>query len=117
MKTYKIAVSIKLNNIDFPVSSVSASLSCATASRSFSNKVSAISFKSLTKASNKPFPRATRFFPGNFAPKHLHNPSLSLVFDLAHNVPTKLKHDVICKSVLSLEPAAVKVNFALVPAC
>ena len=69
MKTYKMAVSFKLNHADFlpllnstvfkPVSFVSSSLSCTTASRSFSNKVSSISFKSLTKASNKPFPWTT----------------------------------------------------------
>ena len=54
MKTYKMAVSFKLNHNDFPpllnstvskpVSSVSSSLLFATASRSFSNKVSSLSF-------------------------------------------------------------------------
>ena len=117
-----MAVIFKLNHTDFPpllnstvlkpLSSVSSSLSCATASRSFSNKVSALSFKSLTKDSNKSFPKATRFCPGNFAPKHLHNPSQSLVFDLARNVPTKLKHYFICKPVASFEPVGVNVNFA-----
>ena len=97
IKTYKMGVSFKLNHADYPplfsstvfrpVSSVSSSLSFTTASRSFSNKVTAISLKSLTKAINEPFPRATRFCPGNFAPKHLHNPSQSLAFDLARNVP------------------------------
>ena len=71
----------------------------------------------FTKASDKPFPRATRFCPGNFAPKHLHNPSQSLAFDLACNVTTKLKHYVICKSVMSFEPVAVNVNFAPVSVC
>ena len=57
IKTYKMAVSFKLDHADFPplfnstvsepVSSVSSSLSCTTASRSFSNKVTAISFLSL----------------------------------------------------------------------
>ena len=80
-----MAASFKLNHADFPqllnstvskpVSYVSPSLSFTTVSRSFSNKVRAISFKSLTKASNKPFPSGTRFCPGKFAPKHLHNPS------------------------------------------
>ena len=122
MKTYKMGVSFKLNHTDFPpllnstvskpFSSVSSSLSCTTASRCFSNKVSALSFKSLTKASNKSFPRATRFCPGNFAPKHLHNPSQSLVFDLARNVPTKLKHYFNCEPVASFEPVGVNVNFA-----
>ena len=79
MKVSKMAFPFKLNHADFPpllnstgsnpVSFVSSSLSCTTASRSFSNKVSAIWFTSLTKASNKPFPRATRFVSGNFAPK------------------------------------------------
>ena len=82
MKTYKMAVSFKLNHIDFstvssPVSSVFSSLSSTTTSKSFPNKVSAISFKSLTKASNKPFPRATRLCSGNFTPEHLHNLSQS----------------------------------------
>ena len=127
MKTYKMEVLIKLNHTDFPpllsstvskpVSSVPFSLSCITASRSFSNKVSALSFKYLTKDCNKSFPRATRFYPGNFAPKHLHNPSQSLVFDLARNVPTKLKHYVICKSVVPFEPVAVNGNFASVSVC
>ena len=102
IKTYKMATSFKLNHADFPsllnstvckpLSYVSSSLSFKTASRSFSNKVRAISFTSLTKGSNKPFPRATRFCPENFALKHLHNSSQSLVLDLACNVPTKLKH-------------------------
>ena len=91
-----MAAYFKLNHADFPqllhstvskpASYVSSSLSFITASRSFSNKVRAISFQSLTKASNEPFPRAPRFCPGNFAPKHLHNPSQSLAFDLARNV-------------------------------
>ena len=126
MKTYKKAVSFILNHTDIPpllnstvskpVSSVSSSLSCTTASRSFSNKVSTLSFKSFTKASNKSFPRAIRFCPGNFAPEHSHNPSQSLIFDLARNVPTKLKHYVICKSVVPFEPI-VNVNFAPVSVC
>ena len=74
-------------------------------------------FKSLTRVSNKHFPRATCFCPGNFAPKHLHNPSQSLAFDLARNVPAKLKHYVICKSAMSFEPVAVNVNFALLSVC
>ena len=77
MKTFKMAVFFKLNHADFPpflnstvskpVSYVSSSLSFATGSRSFSNKVRAISFKSLTKASNKPFPRATCFCPWKYS--------------------------------------------------
>ena len=46
------------------------------------------------------------------APTHLHNPSQSLVFDLARNVPTKLKHYVICKSVVPFQPVTANVNFA-----
>ena len=97
IKTYKMAASFKLNHADFPpllnstlskpVSYVSSSLSFTTVSRSFSNKVRTISIKSLIKASDKLFPRATRFCPGNFAPKHFHNPSQSLAFDFARNVP------------------------------
>ena len=127
MKNVKCKMAFKLNHADFPpllhftvsepVSSVSSSLLCTTASRSFSNKVSALPFKSLTKASNKPFPSAARFCPGNFTPKHLHNPSQSLVFDLARNVPTRLKHYVICKSVAPFEAVAVNVNFAPVYVC
>ena len=127
IKTYKMGVSFKLNHADYPplfssavfrpVSSVSSSLSFTTASRSFSNKVTAISLKSLTKAINEPFPRATRFCPGNFAPKHLHNPSQSLAFDLARKVQTKLKHYVICKAVMSFEPVALNVNLAPVSVC
>ena len=93
IKTYKIAAFFKLNHADFhpllnsnvskPVSYVSSLLSFTTVSRSFSNKVRAISFKSLAKANNKPFPRATHFCPGNFVSKHLHNPSQLFAFDLA----------------------------------
>ena len=127
IKTYKMASSFKLNHADFPpllkstfskpVSYVSSSLSFTTASRSFSNEVRAISFKSLTEVINKPFLMATHFCPGNFVPKHLHNPSQSLAFDLAHNVPPKLKHYVICKSVMSFEPVAINVNIAPVSVC
>ena len=60
---------------------------------------------------------STHFCPGNFAPKYLHNPSQSLAFDLARNVPTKLKHYVICKAVTSFEPVALNVNFAPVSVC
>ena len=105
MKTSKTTVFFKLNNADFPplinstisgpVSSVPASLTFTTASKSFSYKVGAISFKSLVKASHKTFPNATCFFPRNFSPKHLHNPYQLLVFDLTRNVPTKIKHHII----------------------
>ena len=127
IKTYKMAASFKLNHARFrpflnftvlkPVSYVSSSLSFTTASRTFSNRVRAISFKSLTKASKKPFPRATLFCLGNFAPKHLHNLSQSLAFDLAREVPTKLKHYIICKSIMSFEHVAVNVNFTPVSVC
>ena len=66
IKTYKMTASFKLNHADFipllnstvskPVSYVSSSLSFTTASRFFPNKVKAISLKSVTKSSNKPFP-------------------------------------------------------------
>ena len=127
MKTYKMAVYFKLNHADFPpflnstvsklVSFVSDSLSCTNASRSFSNKVRSISFKSLTKSSSKPFPRVNCFCSKNVAPKHLHNLFRLLVFDLACNVPAKLKHYVICESFTSLESVAVNVNFAPVFVC
>ena len=120
-----MAASFKLNHADFPpllnstvskpVFYVSSSLSFITVSRSFSKRVRAI--KSLTKASNKPFPRATRFFPGNVAPKHLDNLYQLLAFDLARKVPTKLKHYVICKAVMSFESVALNVNFAPVSVC
>ena len=126
MKTYEMALLFKLYHTDFPpllnstvskpVSSISSSLSCTTTSRYFSNKVIALSFKSLNKASNKPFPRVTHFCHGNFAPKHLHNPSQLLVFDRS-NIPTKLKHYVICKSVVLLKPVTVNVNFTLISVC
>ena len=119
--------SFKLNHADFspllnstlskPLSYVCSSLSFTTVSRSFFNKVRAISFNSLTKASNKLFPRATCFCPGNFVPKHLHSPSQSLEFGLARNVPTKLKHYCICKAAMSFEPVALIVNLAPVSVC
>ena len=127
IKTYKMAASFKLIHADFPpllnstvskpVSYVSSLLSFTNVSKSFSNKVRATSFKSLTKANDKPFPRATRFCPGNFVPKHLHNPSQSLAFDLARNIPSKLKHYLICKAVMSFEPVALNINFAPVSVC
>ena len=122
LKNYKTALSFKLNYLDFPpllnsnvsksVPSVSSSLLCKIVSRSFTNKVSTLSFTSLTKASNKCFLRTTCFCPGNFGPKHLYNPSQFLVSHLARKVLTKLKHFVICKSVLPFEAFAVNVNFA-----
>ena len=57
------------------------------------------------------------FCSRNFVPKHLRNLSRSLVFDLARNVPAKLKHYVICKSFMSLESVDVNVNFAPVFVC
>ena len=75
--TYKMAMSFKLNDANFPslfnstvsvpVYSVSSFLSCTTTSRSFSNHGCALSFKSLSKPSDKPFFSATKFSPGNFA--------------------------------------------------
>ena len=38
-------------------------------------------------------------------------------FDLARNVPTKIKPDIICKAVISFEPVALNVNFAPVSVC
>ena len=49
------------STVSKPVSSVYSLFPCTTASRSFSNEVSPISFKSLTKASNTPSARATWF--------------------------------------------------------
>ena len=66
----------------------------------------------MPKVSNKPSPWPLAFFPGNFSPKHLSNSSQLVVFDLARNVPIKLKHYFICKPVILLEPVAVNVNFA-----
>ena len=90
-------------------------LSCATTSRSFSNKVSAVSFKSLTKASIT-FSQCHLLFSWKLCCKHLHNPQ-TLVFDLARKVPTKLKHYVICKSVVPFQPVSVNVNFEPVSVC
>ena len=66
IKTFKMAVFFKLNHGDFPPflnSTVSKPVSYVSSSLSFATKVRAISFKSLTEASNKPFPRATCFCP------------------------------------------------------
>ena len=80
MKTYKIVVSFKLNNdfsplinstVSKPISTLSAQLPCTTASRSFLDKVSVLSFKYLPKGTNKTFPRAIPFFSGNFVLKQL----------------------------------------------
>ena len=119
-----MSVSFKLRNADFiplpkstvskPVSSFFASLPIITEPRSFTDIWCFFLLKSLSIAVHKPFPRATRFFCGNFAPKILHHPPQLLVFDLARNVPTKLWHPFICKSVMSFEPVAVSANFSSV---
>ena len=105
------------STVSKPVSFVSCLVSCITVLKSFSNKVIALSFKSLTKVSNKLFLSATRFCPGNFAPDHLHNLSLLLVFAFACNVPTKLEHYIVCKSVVPFQFIALNVNFAPMSVC
>ena len=101
IKTYKMTMSFKLNHADSPpllnstVSKLLLFLSPLRFHVLLHQGLCLINFalfKSITKASNKPFSRVTRFYPGSFAPKHLHNPSQLLVFDLARNVPNRLKH-------------------------
>ena len=109
-----MVVSFNLNNANFPlltnsnisksVSSISPFIPFTIASRFSSAKV-----RFLANATDKPLPRATCFFPGNVVPKYLHNPSQS-VFDLAHNIPTSLKHHFTCKSVMSFECITANVN-------
>ena len=102
MKTYKMSVSFNLNNAGFPplhnsivskpVSPVSPSLSCTTVWRAFYDKVSALSFKSLSYASML-LPRATHhfFFLETLLLSictNLHNPScliLLIIFQLDSN--------------------------------
>ena len=127
MKIYKMNVTFILINADFPailnstvskpVSSVLASVPCTTTSKSISNKISALLFKSNHKATNKPFHRTTHFFPGNLflsiktiLPKHLY-----LIF--LGNIATKLKRHFICKSAMLFETIPVNVTFATVPVC
>ena len=77
MKTCKMAVSFKLNHTDFPP------LLNSTVSKPVfpvSSLLSVLLHQGL-------FPiKLASFCPGNFAPKYLHNPSQSLVFNLARNV-------------------------------
>lgn len=84
--------------------------------QSISNKAIALSLNYLSNATNKPIPRGT-YFPVNFVPKYIHNPSQSPDSDLARHRQTKLKHFYFCKSAFSFEPIAVNVNFTSAPVC
>ena len=123
MKTYKMALHFNLNNSDYPPlpnSIVFLFLPFCLHLLLHQGRLR-LKFVLFTKffpnATNKPLTRATRFFPGNFSPKHLHNSLLSLAFDLTCKVLTRLKHHFICKSEASFESVGVNVNFGPVPLC
>ena len=119
-----MSMSFKLRNADFiplpkstvskPVSSFFASLPIITEPRSFTDIWCFFYLNLFLSLFINLFLGLLGFFSGNFAPKILHHPPQLLVFDLARNVPTKLWHSFICKSVMSFEPVAVSANFSSV---
>ena len=93
-KSYKMAVSFKLNNSDFPpltlpsaskpVSSISASLPFNTARKPFPRN---INIRSFAIATNTPFLVFLAFYKIVFFPKLILNPSKSPIFNLTCNIP------------------------------
>ena len=112
--SYRMAVSFKLNNIDFPplpfpsasnpVSSISASLPFITACKSFPRNINTRSF---AVATNTPITSVPRILQDNIFPKIIINPSKSPTSNLACNIPVKQIHRSICKSVQSFQPVVV----------
>ena len=124
VKSYKMAVSFKLNNNDFSLSPF------PSVSENVSSKFVLLSFiyarkpfpSSINIWSSKPFAIATktltssvpRILQGNFFPKLILNLSKSSIPDPC-NIPINHNHWSICKSVLSFEPVVVNVNVVSVP--
>ena len=121
-KSYKIAVSFKLNNTDFPPLSFSyfsrssfsvpLSLLYATACNSLSDNVS-LSSKHLPSSSNKHLPMVSGgLFSLWFVPNQMHISPKSFVPDLVFSVSTQPNHQLVCNSVMSFKPVPVNVSFA-----
>ena len=123
-KSYKMAVSFKLNNTDFPpllfpsvskpVSSISASLPFITVCKPFPRNINTRLF---TIATNTPISSVPRILQDNCFPKFIMNPSRSPISNLACNIPIKDIQRSICKSVQSFQPVVVNVNVVSVPVC
>ena len=121
-KSYKMAVSFKLNNAEFPplpfpstskpVSSISASLPFITACKPFPRN---IINRSFAIATNTRISSITRFSQDNFFPKLILNSSQSPITNLACNIPIKHNQQSACKSVQSFQPVVVNVNVVSVP--
>ena len=120
--SYKMAVSFKLNNADFPplpfpsaskpVSYISASLPFITACKPFPHNINTRSFAIAT---NTPISSVPCILKDNFFLIIIINPSKSPTSNLACNIPIKQIHRSICKSVQSFQPVVVNVNVVSVP--
>ena len=120
--SYKMAVSFKLNNANFPplpfpsaskpVSSISASLPFITACKLFPHNINTRSFAIATNTRTSSVPCTLQ---DNFFPKIIINPSKSPTSNLACNIPIKHIQRSICKSVQLFQPIAVNVNVVSVP--
>ena len=120
--SYKMAVSFKLNNADFPplpfpsaskpVSSISASLPFITACRPFPRNINTRSF---AISADTPISSVPRILQDILFPKIMINPSKSPTSNLSCNILIKQIHRSICKSVQSFQPVVVNVNVVSVP--
>ena len=121
-KLYKMAVSFKLNNAEFPplpfpstskpISSISASLPFTTPCKPFPHNIINRSFATAT---NTQISSISRFSEDNFFPKLKLNPSQSPITNLACNIPIKHDQQSVCKSVQLFQPVVVNVNVVSVP--
>ena len=115
--SYKMAVSFKLNNADFPplpfhsaskpVSSISASLPFITTCKLFPRNINTSSF---AVATNTPISSVPGILQDNFFPKIIINPAKSHISNLACNIPIKHIQRSICKSVQLFQPVVINVN-------
>ena len=122
IKSYKMAVSFKLSNAEFPpllflstsksVSSISASLPVITACKPFPRN---IINRSFVIATNTPISSVPRISQDSFFPKLILNTSQSPISNLACNIPIKHNQQSVCKSVQSFQPIVINVNVISVP--
>ena len=120
-KFYKMSVSFKLNNADFPplyfpnicksCSSVPMSLPYLSACNSLSDNVSLLS-KHLPSSSNKLLPMFSGVLRGKFVPNQMHISPKSFMPDLDFSVSTQSNHQLVCNSVISFKPVPVNESFA-----
>ena len=120
--SYKMAVSFKLNNSDFPpipfpssyklALSISASLPFITTCKPFPRNINTRSFAIAT---NVPIPSVPPILHNNCFPKLILNHFKSPISNLACNILVKHNQRSIFKSVQSFEPVVVNVNVVSVP--